>query len=104
MTTQAVPYIVKDQTTKARGPRKERNHLKIFWDCGYNNWSETKIKENMRVDSGTFELILNRISTNIYKTPTNREPNSLETHRQLALTLYRLGHGCSFPVIRGFVL
>ena len=40
--------------------------------------------------------MLNRISANIYKTPTNMEPNLLETHRQLAMTLYRLGHECSF--------
>ena len=58
----------------------------------------------MRVDSRSFELILNRISTNIYKKPTNMEPNSLETHRQLTMTLYRLGYGCSFRVIGGFVL
>ena len=32
------------------------------------------------------------------------EPNSLETHRQLTMTLYRLGYGCSFQVIGGFVL
>ena len=50
----------------------------------------------MRVDRGTFKLILNRISANIYQTPTNMEPNPLETHRQLAMTLYRLGHGCFF--------
>ena len=58
----------------------------------------------MKVDSRSFELILNRISTNIYKKPTNMEPNSLETHRQLTMTLYRLGYGCSFQVIGGFVL
>ena len=53
----------------------------------------------MRVDRGTFELIINRISTNIYKTPTNMEPNPLETHRQLKMALYRLGYGFSFWVI-----
>ena len=46
-------------------------------------------------------MILNKISTNIYKTPTNMEPNPLEIHRKLAvaMALYRLGHGCSFWVI-----
>ena len=47
---------------------KERSHLKIFWNRGYSNWSKTEFKEHMRVDRGTFELILNRISANIYKT------------------------------------
>ena len=32
-----------------------------------------EFKEQMRVDRGTFELILNRISANIYKTRTKME-------------------------------
>ena len=36
VTTQAVVYIVKERSTKARDPRNERSHLKIFWDRGYN--------------------------------------------------------------------
>ena len=44
VTTQDVSAIVKERLTKARGPRKERSHLKIFWECGYNNWSETEFK------------------------------------------------------------
>ena len=61
VTAQAVADIVKEGPTKSRGPRKERSHLKIFWDRSYNNWSEIEFKEHMRVDRGTFELILNRI-------------------------------------------
>ena len=99
VTAQAVADIVKGQPTKARGPRRARSQLKIFWDRGYNNWRETEFREHMRVDRQTFELILNRISANIYETPTNMEPNLLETHRQLAMTWYRLGHRCSFRVI-----
>lgn len=34
-----------------------------------------EFKEHMRVDRGTFELILNRISANIYRTPTKMESN-----------------------------
>ena len=98
-TAQVVEDIVKQRPTKAWGPRKERSYLKIFWDHGYKNWSETEFKEDMRVHRGTFELILNRINANIYKTPTNLESNPLKTHRQLAMTLYGLGHGCPFPVI-----
>ena len=37
----------------------------------------------MRVDRGTFELILNRIRANICKTPTTMEANPLETHRNI---------------------
>ena len=96
VTSQAVADIVKEPKTKVRGHRKERSHFKIFWDRRYNNWSETEFKEYMRVVKGTFESILNRISSNIYKTSTNIEPNSLEAHRQLAMTLRRLDDGCSF--------
>ena len=56
MTAQAVAEIVKERPTKARGPRRERSHLKIFWDLGYNNWSETEFKKHMRVDRETFKL------------------------------------------------
>ena len=34
-----------------------------------------------------------------YKTPTNMESNPLETQRQIAMKLHRVGHGCSFWVI-----
>ena len=34
-----------------------------------------EFKEHLRVDRGTFELILNRISANIYRTPTKMESN-----------------------------
>ena len=53
----------------------------------------------MRLGRGTFESILNRISANIYKTPTNMESNTLETHRQLSMTSSRLGQEFSFRVI-----
>ena len=53
----------------------------------------------MSVDRGAFELILISISTNIYKTATSMEPNPLEIYRQLAMTLHRLGHGCSLRII-----
>ena len=91
--------MVKERPTKARHPRKERSHHKIFWDRGYNNWSESKFKEHLTVDRGTFELILNRVSANIYKTPINMKPNPSETHRQLGMILYRLSYGCSSWVI-----
>ena len=98
-TAQAVADIVNERSTKTWGPRKERSCDKIFWNRGYNNRSETIFKEHMRVDRVTFQLMLNSISANIYKTTTNMEPNSLVNPRQLAMTLYRLDHGYSFRVI-----
>ena len=47
----------------------------------------------------TFEYILNELSPLITKVPTNLQPNPIEPHRQLGLTLYRLAHGCDFQVI-----
>ena len=82
-TAQAVADIVNERSTKTWGPRKERSCDKIFWNRGYNNRSEAIFKEHMRVDRATFQLMLNNISANIYKTPTNMEPNSLVNPRQL---------------------
>ena len=36
----------------------------------------------------------------IVKQPINMVPNPIEDHRQLALTLYRMAHGCSFTVLK----
>ena len=36
----------------------------------------------------------------IVKQPTNMIPNPIEKYRQLALTIYRLAHGCLFNVLK----
>ena len=69
-TAQAVADIVKERPTKAQGLRKEGSHLKVFWDHGYNNWIKTGFKEQMSVGKAKLDLILDRISANIYKTNT----------------------------------
>ena len=43
MTGKAVADIVSEVPAKSRAPRKNRSHLKIFCDRGYNNWSEIKL-------------------------------------------------------------
>ena len=43
VTGKAVADIVSEVPAKARAPRKNRGHLKIFCDRGYNNWSEIKL-------------------------------------------------------------
>ena len=43
--------------------------------------------------------MLDEISPFITKIPTNLQPNPIEAHRQLALTLCGLAHGCSYQVI-----
>ena len=71
VTAQAAASIINVWPTKRWDPRKERSHLKIFWDHDYYNWSETEIREHRRVDREKFELVLNKISTNTYQ----HEPN-----------------------------
>ena len=60
MTAQAVTDIVMERLIKAQVPRKERCHLKKLCDHGYNNWSETELNEDIRVNRETFELLLNK--------------------------------------------
>ena len=43
-------------------------------------------------------IFLPEIGEYIEKTPTNLNFASTFTHLQIALTLYRLGHGCTYPV------
>ena len=43
---QAVTDIIQEKPTKPRNPRKNRTHLKIFWDHGYVNWSDIEFKEH----------------------------------------------------------
>ena len=51
--------------------------------------SEEEFNSRLRVHRETFEVILGEMGPFITKTPTNFQPNSIEAHRQLALT-YRL--------------
>ena len=95
---QVVAELSQIKETKPRSARKERSHLKVFWDSGYDKLNNAKFKERLRINRATFEYILEKITPAIIKTPTNMEPHPMEPQRQLALTLYRLGHGCSFRV------
>ena len=84
---------------KNRKPRKNRQQQKMFWGNGYENWDMDEFKGWLHINRETFMLILARISPFISKKPTNFIPNPVEDHRQLAMTLFRLGHGCSFRVL-----
>lgn len=86
----------KDKKSSERTARKRRGHLKVFWDDGYVKWDEQEFKEQLHISRTTFEFILEKITPVIIKIPTRMIPSPIEPHRQLALTLYRLGHGCIF--------
>ena len=94
---QSVEIIVKsrDKQRVVRETNVDRTQQKERCTNGYLLWSEEEINSRLRVHRKTFEVILGEISTFITKTPTNFQPNLIEAHRQLALTLYRLAHGCS---------
>ena len=94
----AVP-INSTRHNRPRGPVINRQQQKESWTEGYANWSGDRFKARVRVTRDTFEYILQEIRQDIMKTPTNFEPNPIEPHRQLGLTLYRLAHGCDFQVI-----
>lgn len=78
-----------------------RIQQKELWSLGYvqGNWDDNGFKARLRVTRDTFEFILNEITPFIQKVRTNFQPNPIEPHRQLGLTLYRLAHGCDYQVI-----
>ena len=78
---------------------RDRTSQKSLWTTGYLEWSDEEFKERLRLNRINFEFILNCIRAMIVKQPTNMIPNPIEEHRQLALTIYRLAHGCSFNVL-----
>ena len=62
-------------------------------------WSEEQFKYRIRITRDTFNINLGNVGKYLVKTPTNAVPFPIEPHGQIGLTLYRLGHGCSFPVL-----
>ena len=72
----------------------------MFWTNGYLHWSDEEFKERLRINRRSFEYILTSIKPLIQKEPTVMVPDPIEDHRQLALTIYRMAHGCSFKVLK----
>ena len=65
----------------------------------YQNWDEEQFKEKFRIFKCNIDYILSVIRPFIEKTPTNLVPDPIQPEKQLALTIYRLAHGCSFAVV-----
>ena len=82
-----------------RKPNEDRSLQKLWWTNGYQNWTEEQFKYRKRIPRDIFNISLGNIGKYLVKTPTNAVPFPIEPHRQIGLTLYRLGHGCSFPVL-----
>ena len=60
---------------------------------------DSEFKKRFGVFRETFEYILNIIRQDIQKPPTNLNPFPTTPEHQLAITLYRLAHGCSFSTV-----
>ena len=87
------------QERKANRPNVDRGQGKVWWRNIKVNWSEKQSSEEFRICRETFNFILSIIQPFIIKVPTNLVPIPIDSEEQLALTLYRLAHGCSFIVI-----
>ena len=83
---------------KKRGPKKIRRGGE-WWDRNYLDSSPEEFKKTMRVNRDTFDMILQTIQPYIEKQPTNFNQTPISPHRQLGLTLYRLGHGVTLTVL-----
>ena len=93
----AAAAVLEKDDRKKRGRNIIRD--KSWWTSGMKNWSDSEFKKRVRINRKTFEYLLERISPQLRKTPTNLNQDPIEPHRQLGLTLYRMGHGCSYTVI-----
>ena len=95
-----IELLVDEKERKARAANRGREHGKVWWSFCYTTWSDEDFKLNMRVERETFELILHVVRPSIEKQPTNLNPEPTTCDRQLALTIYRLAHGCSFLTLQ----
>ena len=86
----------KTENSKSR-PRRAKKALE-WWIRDLEN---EEFKDILRMDRETFNFILCRIEQSITKEPmTVMVPNPIVPHRHLALTIYRMAHGCSFKVVK----
>ena len=82
---------------KNRGP--DRQCDRSWFKDGYPVWNDELFKKHFRLKRETFEFILTEIHDEIFKEPTRFKPEPTSPDCQLAITLYRLAHGCTFTVL-----
>ena len=81
---------------KMKSPNEERNHS--WWEHGYQNWTDAQFKKRFRVSQDMFQFMLDEIADDIRK-ETTRFKNPTSPELQLALTFYRLSHGCTYATV-----
>ena len=69
-----------------------------WWTNGCENWTDKQFKTRFRVNRDRFNYLLQELQESI-KRETTRFKEPVAPEIQLALTLYRLAHGCSFATI-----
>ena len=79
-----------------KGPDEEWNSQ--WWGNGYRQWTEEQFKKRVCVTRETFDFILETVTNDTAKETTKfKERTSPQC--QLALTLNRLAHGCSYTTV-----
>ena len=92
-------YYLARKTPAAKCKNIDRSDDKLWWSNGYRNWDDDEFRHRLRIKQSTFEIIMENIEPYIIKQPTNMVPDPIESHRQIALTLYRLAHAVSFSTL-----
>ena len=91
--------LVMSKERKRKSHNKNRDQEKCWWTNGYERWDEEEFVKRMRVRKETFNIILDEIKEKLQLLPTNFNPHPTTPDRQLALTIYRLAHGCSYTTL-----
>ncbi|CAB4038440.1 Hypothetical predicted protein [Paramuricea clavata] len=81
---------------RPKGPSEQRSSH--WWRNGCENWTDKQFKKRCRVNRNTFNCLLQELQESI-KRETTRFKVPVAPEIQLALTLYRLAHGCSFSTV-----
>ena len=89
--------VIDVKERKSLGPNRFRESE--WLKNGYQNWGDEEFKNHLRLNRQIFELALSVVTPFVVKQPTNMKPTPTPPEPLLALMLYRLAYGCSFPTV-----
>ena len=81
---------------RPKGQSEQRSSHR--WRNSCENWTDKQFKKRFRVNQNMFNYLLQELQESI-KRETTRFKVPVSPEIQLALTLYRLAHGCSFATV-----
>ena len=93
----AAAAVLEEKGRKERGENIVSD--KSWWTNGMENCSNPEFKKRVRINRETFEYVLEKISPQLSKTPTNRNQDPIEPHRQLGFLRNYLNQYLRFPVL-----